>query len=649
MSFTRPIISSTCTLVILLLISCSVYSQDWGKISDEEWRAGAPEDYPEANAIILFDKAAMHVGSDVIKIDYHTRVKILNQAGVEEAGDWSLTFDEEYDKVKGFKAHTITPDGKKHKVEKDAIFEKEVGRWTERSFTFPALEPGTILEYKYQIRTERFWYLKPRFFQNYLYTMLSEFSVTLVAGWSYDVSYQNIHPRLQTPVVVEVPNPNPTFGHVSKMKKYTWKLVDLVPMNDEPYMSSIDDYRSSMRFQIESYRTPTGIQTFKKSWSEIGEDLQRDFGTYFNKGGKLKDIVTQITAGLTDDRDKSRALFDYVKSEIATLEHNYWYWFAHEKFSKLLEVQGETASGKNLLLAELHKEAGLVAYPVLISTRANGKLDPSFPNIQQFNRVVAFVQLGNEWEFLDTSNRNAVYGLLPPYCLSDAGLLIDGKQSELVRVTTKSANSYRADETRMHVDAEGLVTCSTSCQFSGYCAASYGRQYDESKPDEFVEERIIDKLDVPCNLGDYHCEMDSLNEFHMYVNYTSEDLARSLDDNILVKPVSYDFRTNPFESERRYFPVDFAYPRVYLNTVRIFSEDEAVSLVLPEDILKERAGITFKRNSYIEDSCVVVVSRLEIAEPLFSPREYGSLRHLFEDIAIASEDEVAIVLSESDL
>jgi len=87
----------------------------------------------------------------------------------------------------------------------------------------------------------------------------------------------------------------------------------------------------------------------------------------------------------------------------------------------------------------------------MISTRDRAKLDPDYPDLRQFDYLIAFVQFGNDYEFLDCSSRLTPYGLLPPNCLVDGGLLLDGKESQLVRVRGKVIYSGRTDQTSMSV------------------------------------------------------------------------------------------------------------------------------------------------------------------------------------------------------
>ena len=64
----------------VILLCQSVSAQKWGKITDDEWAIQAPADYPEANAVIIFSRATLRVTPDVIEIEYHYRMKVLNSA-----------------------------------------------------------------------------------------------------------------------------------------------------------------------------------------------------------------------------------------------------------------------------------------------------------------------------------------------------------------------------------------------------------------------------------------------------------------------------------------------------------------------------------------------------------------------------------------
>ncbi len=311
----------------------------------------------------------------------------------------------------------------------------------------------------------------------------------------------------------------------------------------------------------------------------------------------------------------------------------------------MLKSKIGSAEEKNLLVAMMHEAAGLTAYPVLISTRSEGKLNPRFPSILQFNYLVSFVQFGEAWEFLDASNPHAVYGILPPDCLTNGGLLIEGPKSELVAITIKPTPSYRDDLTRVWIGADGRATCSTTCTFAGYYAAAIAELYDTHTPEDFMKEYFEEPLNAVAEFGSHAFNLDSAGRFTLSVDFTSDDLARVLDNSVLVKQAGFEFAENPFKSEKRHFPVDFRFPLPYRNTVEIHPTSPVTTLAPPGDTTFSIPGAKFRRTSETAGSVIRLSSELTIEAPEFPPMKYGTVREFFGRVATASADEVAVTLA----
>jgi transglutaminase-like putative cysteine protease len=635
MNLRRIIFHLTWVCLVLLSVGVSdVFGQKYGKVTDEEWQMQAPSGYPEANAIILFDHGRLQVSRDNVFLTYHTRIKILTEAGIEEVGERTISYWKDFDRITDFRAQTITPDGKKLEVKSNAVFEKEVGSLKQRSFVFPTLTPGCIVEYEYKLSTERWHYLPRWYFQNDLWTRESRFAVELYLGFTYTVSYQNVPIKYQQSQNSETP--------LSGAKVFTWTMDSLMPVSDEPYMSCEDDYRSALRFRLEKYEDAYNVVSFVKTWNELGKEFEKLIDEYADSKKEIASLAREITANAASPREKSRAIYDFVTATYKTSTDDPYGWYGHERVSEMLAEKIGSGEEKNILLAKLHQAVDIPAFPVLISTRDRGKVVGQSPDLAQFNYQVTFVQFGNEWEFLDASNRHAPYGLLPPNCLTNAGLLIDGANSEMVSITIKPASSQRTDVTRMYVPVQGAAACSTDCVFTGYYASDYGERYDNSdKPLDFIKDNFTERLGVMCSLGTYTCALDSLNQFTVRLNYTSDDLKRTLDNNIVVKPVKYALRENPFKNLKRFFPVDFTYPFVYRNVVEIHFADSATGITLPENLSFEIGGASFTRECSVNGTVAVIDSRLTISEPLYPPSKYVSVRSFFDRVARAGEDEVA--------
>ncbi len=631
-------------VVALSLISGSAIGQGFGKDIKKSLLVEAPIKFPEASAVVIFDRGTIDIRKHDILRTRHIRLKILTAAGIEDVGERSVWFHKTLDKIKNFRARTYTLDGEKHKVEKNAIFDKESGVFKERTFTFPALEIGCVIEYEYEMVSKRFRYLSPWYFQGDLYTLYSSVTVSIPPGFEYDISYQNVPRSAQTAeksTLMNFENPNSTIA------VYQWSRTDMPPITDEPYMSAMDDYRSSIRFQLLKFENRRNYIVYIKDWATLGNDFQEYADEYLNKKKDIKKLALEITQGLENESDKSEALYDYVSFEIETSDKYVNYYFANETISGLLKNRHGSGEEKNLLLAELHQAVGIECWATLISRRANAKFNPGSPNLRDFDYLIALAKFSNGWKFLDATDELSPYGLLPPQCLTDGGLLINGKQSSLVGLTVLPIKSVRIDTTRIFLDESGAAICSLKCIFTGYYAARYSDYYSKLEAEQFVKERFLDRSGVDYSLESYHCELDSLERFVVTAVFTTDDMTTELDNNVLVKPVCFSFRHNPFESEKRFFPIDFLYPFTYKNVVEYNFYGSPRDFSLPKNIAHKMDGASFYRACALTDSSIFVRTELKIKKPLFGPGRYRDVRGLFDIMQVASEDEVVAIYPES--
>jgi hypothetical protein len=318
-------------------------------------------------------------------------------------------------------------------------------------------------------------------------------------------------------------------------------------------------------------------------------------------------------------------------------------WFSRKSIGEMLDLQSGSGEDKNYLVYKMHDLAGLSAWPVLISSRSNGRFNPNQGDFRQFNYLITFVQLGNDWEFLDVSGSYTPYGILPPNLLTNGGLLLEGSNSDLVRITIKPTNSQRLDSTMIVIEPTGEVSGDITCLFTGYSAAGFSQNKQESEPDEFIDEMFANRVEVECEWGEPSFNKDTLDNSVVNIHFTSAEMTSTLGDNLTIHPIRLMFGENPFVSSKRFFPIDFMFPFGYTNQVDILYRGDYSEISLPPDTSFKIIGATFARKSLIRDSIVTVTSQLMVDQPLFEPRQYSDLRKFFEDMAMCKEDQVAFI------
>ena len=526
------------------LVAMDASAQNWGNVSDEEWSVQPPILFSEANAVVLFDKGILEVTTEGISLTRHVRIKVFNETGAEEAGDVSFSY-RDGDKITMLKAHTITPDGKKHKVSKKQFYTKTIGTRKIKTFSFSSVESGSILEYRYRNANKRFGYLEPWYFQGDLYTMKSELVLKLAAGFTYSSVTNNIHGSAQKPVR--------EIDEYNKMTSYTWTMSDLNPMREEPFAGAIRNYTAALHYQLVSYKDAYQNISFIKNWSDLGQLFTENvIGVYVKKADQLSTLVAGLTGSATSAVERSELIYRYICDSIRTMPDKSGNYLTHKNINELVELAYGTADEKNILLVEMSRLAGLSAWPVLISTRGYGVFNRGIYLLQQFNHVIACVETDPDGIYLDASSRFCPYGMLPPQCLVKSGFLLDGKKSRVVDVSTAEQSSSRVDSTVVVIDDNNVAHCSTTTYLSGYFTALYGKEYVTIEPEEFIEQHFLGDLDLDYKLGNHSFETpDTADQCILTIDYTLTDAVTQLDNNLLLCAPALRYRENPFTATKR--------------------------------------------------------------------------------------------------
>src|SRR3989442_2944152 len=156
-------------------------SADWPEITAAERALTKVEQDPEADAVLLIndrDGKIILEGNDrvVNHLEYHWRLKVLNDRG-KRNGEIHLR-SSKLSRISNIRARTVKGDGTVVTVAPEEIFEKIVYqsgsfKITESVFKFPAVEPGAILEYRYERHENLLVYISPWVFAGQEFTRRS--------------------------------------------------------------------------------------------------------------------------------------------------------------------------------------------------------------------------------------------------------------------------------------------------------------------------------------------------------------------------------------------------------------------------------------------------------------------------------------------
>lgn len=195
-------------------------------------------------------------------------------------------------------------------------------------------------------------------------------------------------------------------------------------------MSNPCDLPLRMEFQLVNIDIPGQvIQQIAGSYAQLNKKLLENeyFGKAANRSNFPKELSEKV-AGM-GDLEKADYLFEWMKSTVAW---NRKYGFMQSKTWRecLRDKEGGVAD-INLALTSLFRAHGLEADPLILSTRGNGTVHPTYPSFEDFDYVVSVVRIGDELYYADATAR-VPFGLLPPRCLNGDGWLVSASGGNMM-------------------------------------------------------------------------------------------------------------------------------------------------------------------------------------------------------------------------
>lgn len=416
---------------LLLLFSASIAQKEipsFGKVDKTELEMKDCEYDKGAEAVVLFDVGEVYCSLNFnalfnpirTEMSRHVRIKILNTKGSDQANVKIpyLSFRNIED-IKNLSAQTINQDAngeiKITKVDKDAIYRKKVNkRYSEVIFTFPDVKPGSIIEYKYKDDATELYAVKNWYFQKSIPVLYS----------SYQLDFPN------ELVISAIPKGNFYVGVTEKSKSIrnikTFTCVNSPALKDEAFISCKEDYLMQVTPLMIAIDIPgTPRKSLVRTWPGIIKELMEDedFGLQLKKNVPRTSDLDALLAQVTDPYKKMVIIHDYVKKNMQWNE-TLGIW-AMDGIKAAWKDKKGTSGEINLILVNLLKDADLNASPVLVSTHDNGMINTGVAGFDQFNKVMAYVTINDNFYVLDATDKHTPANLIPFSVVNSEGLVIE--------------------------------------------------------------------------------------------------------------------------------------------------------------------------------------------------------------------------------
>ncbi len=297
--------------------------------------------------------------------------------------------------------------------------------------------------------------------------------------------------------------------------------------------------------------------------------------------------------------------------------------WSDEGVKNALEKHSGNSADMNLLLVNLLRDADMKAYPVLVSTRTNGKVNTAYPFLYQFNDVYVYVEVDNKPYILDATNYTNPPFITPWDVQFTEGFLVDKELGQFIAMGDMKHRFRLITSVLGEIDAEGKLKGNANIIAYEYAKnerlrsirrgeKEYIAEYFNKPHPEFKFDSITYKNDKNDSLP-----LENLVQFQGTLNSSGEYLFYS--PNFLM-----ELETNDFISDKRFTDVEFGYTQYYNMFATIRFPDNLEPEELPKNIrmIMPDTSIVLQRFVNKNENTVSMRYTLEIKRPTYYVDEY---------------------------
>jgi transglutaminase-like putative cysteine protease len=642
----------------------------WGDIPPEHINASSGLSDSNATAIILCDYGLSEFDNDLhINFTRHRRIKIINTKGYNwGTHDIRINNENNRQRVSDIDGTTYTfdKDGKRtaHDMKSDAIFEEEVEKgYTRVRFTLPALSPGCIIEYRYTVVSKNLHDMPEWNFQYGEPILWSELRVQIPEMLEYVFLVHGTTPFS----INERKNYNLHISRNQRVRQgdlytersdivkmdyelpgveYRWIIKDVSAFREEPFMTTVEDYRKKISFKLAKIQYPDEPpEHVMTTWDKVVHELNTS--KYFGKQLDITKSIKQLTNKIVDTAEnplkQMELLCKYIQKSI---EWNGEYTiFTYNDFDEVIESKKGNSAEIGLLLVSFLRAVGIESYPIITSTRSHGNIVEIYPFLSQFNHVITYAKVGNGIFLLDATDNHRSASMLPPETLNHLGLLVTKEGGEWVSVEPEKMYSIQ-NNAMITIDENANISGSLQTVDADYSAYKRRSALKRGKVKEFISTRYdVDEMGFVIDTFRIVNSDQVEKPFLSAVEVHSESYAQKSANYIYFNPVLYDRWTeNPFKLKGRTYPADLTYRRRGSYTLNLTIPETFMYKEIPKPmtVRLKNGGGEYRRMVGIDSLMAQYVVHFEISKDRFEPEEYTDLQDFFDKI-VAAESELFVL------
>lgn len=611
-----------------------------------------PKD-PEAAGLVLFESGRNNVKLTNNRIylikEVYVKMKVLDAKNFDYATVTiphyiGGTFDE---KVEDIEAITNN-NGLKSYLRATSVFtEDPVSNWAVKKFTFPNVQDGSVLEYRYTIKSPYFVHLGGWQFQSTIPKLYSEFETEIPGNYVYRRSLVGTEKLYLNEVSLkEDCFFLPGYEVNADCEVALYAMKDVPAFKKESYMLSEKNYMARVNYELKEFYDFKGNKTeYTKEWKDVDKEFRfdKDLGKQLGYKNFFENNIPASALAMSDPLKKAKAIYYFVQDHF---NYNGKQRILSEiRVKEAFDEKVGNSSEINISLINALEAAGLDAKVVLLATRDQALPTKLYPVLTEFNYAIALLKIGDTNYLLDATSKFTPFAVLPSNALNNQGRVLDIKNGSYWIDIVPAKKNVAYINAQLRFTENATITGKVSETYVGYPAVEERKEIAKQGVEEFKRDK--QKLILDATLSEFDVENQNNVAENLKETYAITIAPELSGNKLFLSPFFLQtfYAENPFKLDSRSYPVDFGFPVAQTFLMSLDLNNQYTIAEVPQNTvvkLPENAG-----------ECSVVYGTtggklsirfsLKLNQYYFTPEKYKSLKEFFNTVVLMQTKEIIVL------
>jgi len=569
--------------------SQSVTNHEFGKPFQREFQMEVYEKDPSADAVYLYERGDVYFEAIENRIwivkEYYAKIKVFNSLRFD--GSVNIPFrvgNSVSERVESLEAITHNKGIIDTLANENVFSSHHSGMWHIKTFAFPNLQDGSIVEYRYRVASPYHFAFEDWEFQSKYPKVFSELHAKINANYRYrktligDLKLSVESSRWQKGCLFVEGFSSPADCEVVHIG-----MSDIPAFNEEDFMLSKKNYASRVSFDLIQYTNLFGRRfIYSRTWKYIDENFEKEnvLHTHLNHKNFFRSRVPREIRNIKDPLEQAKKVFTFFQNHF-TWDDYLFRIGQNTELRKAFNNQSGSVDEINLSLLNSLLGLGYRAHIMLIATRDKGLPNDLHPNFYDYNYLVVRLEIDNKVYLLDASDKYASFGLLPFRALNHRGRVFNYNGVSFWQDTRVFETSAHQISVIAKLDSDGTLNGQVNERHTNYYARNKRASIANRSITSYKAEKEKIFNNNPISNLTIHNQND--NEVPVVERFEIQFENRKVEDKIIINPfISSFFDYNPLSLKERSYPLNFGYPRTYVYQISIEIPENFEILEIPK-------------------------------------------------------------------